>query len=85
MTGADVKRIRLALEEAAGGRLTQRGLGLLLGLAEKNAADTVRKWEDSAPSGPAATALSLMADILLCQDRALRNGLLKRVREKMLG
>jgi DNA-binding transcriptional regulator YiaG len=61
MTGAEVKAIREALGEALGQRLSQQDLGLMLGLAPKNAGDTVRKWEDSVPTGPAAVALLFMA------------------------
>jgi transcriptional regulator with XRE-family HTH domain len=60
VTGADVKRIREALGETLGRRVSQRDLGLALGLAPANAADTVRRWEHEGPSGPAAVALELL-------------------------
>jgi DNA-binding transcriptional regulator YiaG len=63
MQGAEVKRIREEIGHAVGRRLSQRDLGLALGLSPANAADMVRSWEDGSKpvSGPAATALNLMA------------------------
>lgn len=67
MTGADVKSIREALGRALDRRVSCKDLGLILGLAPKNAADTVRKWEDTEPTGPAAAALRLLH--IACDDR----------------
>lgn len=49
MTGADVKAIREALGRLLGRRVSCRDLGLALGLAPANAADTVRRWESDGP------------------------------------
>lgn len=60
MTGADVNAIRMALGRVIGRRVSCRDLGLALGLAPANAADTVRRWERDGPTGPAAVALGFM-------------------------
>lgn len=62
MQGAEVKRIREEIGRALGRRVSQRDLGLALGLAPKNADDTARSWEDGSKpvSGPAALALELL-------------------------
>ena len=62
MTGADVKAIRKALGQLLGQHISVRDLGLALGLAPSNAGDTVRKWEDEGPTGPAAAALTFMRE-----------------------
>jgi hypothetical protein len=63
MTGHEVKTIREALGDALGRNVSQRDLGLALGLAPANAKDTVRSWEDGSRdvTGPAATALKFFA------------------------
>jgi len=58
MTGEDVKAIR----EALGRRVSLRDLGLALGLAPANAKDTVRRWEEEGPTGPAAAALRFIRE-----------------------
>ncbi len=60
MTGDDVKRIRRDLGVAAGRRISQRELGAALGLSADNADRMVRRWEDAAPTGPAAVALGYL-------------------------
>lgn len=55
MNGRDFRALRRALG------MTQRELGLALGLAPSSADKTVRNWEDSNPSGPAAVAMTYMA------------------------
>jgi hypothetical protein len=63
MTPDDVKKIREALGEVVGRRISQHDLGLALGLAPASAGRSVREWETSGPTGPAAAALGFM---LLC-------------------
>ncbi len=64
MTADDVKAIREALGRTLGRRISQNDLGLALGLAPANAADTVRSWEDGKRdvSGPATLALQFMRE-----------------------
>src|SRR5579859_2024875 len=61
MRAQEVKDIREALGLALNRRVSQRDLGLALGLSEKNCDRAVREWETFGPSGPAAAALRLMA------------------------
>jgi len=63
--GSEVKRIREEIGAAIGRRVSQRDLGLALGLSDDNADRLVRKWEDGEPSGPAAVALELMRLLIL--------------------
>jgi hypothetical protein len=51
MTGAEVKQIRAALGAALGRRLSQLDLGLMMGLADENAARLVRHSEDDGAGG----------------------------------
>jgi len=67
--GSEVKRIREEIGAAIGRRVSQRDLGLALGLSADNADRLVRKWEDGEPSGPAAVALELM-QLLILQGNA---------------
>lgn len=62
VTSEDCKAIREGLGNALGQRLSQRDLGMMLGLALRNAGDTVRSWEDRSKeiSGPAQLALRLL-------------------------
>lgn len=62
MTGDDVKQIREALGAVVGRRLSQRDLGIAMGLAPANADRLVRQWEEGEPSGPAAVALRFMRE-----------------------
>lgn len=63
MNGDDVKRIRDALGEARGRRVSQGEFAAIIGLAGANAGDHVRGFEDeSRPiSGPVATALRYLS------------------------
>lgn len=60
MSADEVKSARLEIGAALGRTLSQRDLGLMLGLAPANADRTVRNWEVDGPTGPAAVALRLM-------------------------
>ena len=62
MTGDDVRQIREAIGRLLGRKVSQQDLGLALGLAPANAATTVRRWEESEPTGPAAVALAFMRE-----------------------
>lgn len=72
MTAADVKSIREALGRTLGRHISCRDLGMALGLAPANAADTVRSWEDGSRdvTGPAAVALAFMRE---CTDICATN------------
>src|ERR1700694_4614524 len=62
MQGPDAKRIRESLGEVIGRPLSERDLGIMLGLPEQLAEATVRQWEEGdGPGGSAAVALSLLA------------------------
>jgi hypothetical protein len=62
MHGLEVTRIRKSLGEVVGRPLSERELGMMLGLPEPEAETTVRKWEEGdGPSGSAAVALWLLA------------------------
>jgi hypothetical protein len=62
MNGSDAKRIRESLGEVVGRPLSERDLGMMLGLHEQSAEATVRQWEEGeGPTGSAAVALSLLA------------------------
>ena len=62
MQGSDAKRIRKSLGEVVGRPLSERDLGMMLGLPEQVAETTVRHWEEGeGPSGSAAVALNLLA------------------------
>jgi hypothetical protein len=60
MSADEVKMARLEIGSAMGKSLTQRDLGLMLGLAPASADRTVRNWETDGPTGPVAVALRLM-------------------------
>jgi hypothetical protein len=61
MTGPELKQLREDLGEAIGRPLTAADLGRLCGLTADNAADTIRRWQVSGPSGPAAELLRILA------------------------
>ena len=62
MQGSDAKRIRESLGDVIGRPLSERELGIMLGLPEQIAEATVRQWEQGGePSGSAAVALGLLA------------------------
>jgi hypothetical protein len=61
MTGPELKQLREDLGEAIGRPLSAADMAKLCGLASGNGADTIRKWEVTGPSGPAAELLRIMA------------------------
>lgn len=62
MRGLQAKRVRENLSEVVGRPLSERELGMMLGLTEQVAEATVRGWEDGdGPTGSAAVALWLLA------------------------
>jgi hypothetical protein len=61
MTGPELKQLREDLGEAIGRPLSVADMAKLCGLALGNGADTIRKWEVTGPSGPAAELLRIMA------------------------
>lgn len=60
MTGKDVDAVRRGLETRLNTRITLRRLGMALGLDQGSARETVRRWVQRGPTGPAATALRLL-------------------------
>jgi hypothetical protein len=60
MTGPELKQLRADLAEAIGKKLTAADMAKLCGLAA-GGADTIRRWEVSGPSGPAAELLRILA------------------------
>ena len=61
MTGPELKQLREDLGEAIGRLLSAADMAKLCGLPSINGADTIRKWEVTGPSGPAAELLRIMA------------------------
>ena len=61
MTGPELKRLREDLGEAIGRSLSAADMAKLCGLEPGNGADTIRKWEVTGPSGPAAELLRILA------------------------
>ena len=62
MTGKELYRLRKDLGDAIGRDISFADMAKLCGLAPKNGADTIRKWEaGEGPSGPVATLLSIIA------------------------
>jgi DNA-binding transcriptional regulator YiaG len=76
MTGHEVHAIRTAIANALVRNVSQRDLGIALGLAPENADRTIRKWEDEGPSGPGAVALRLM-QIALSDDPVAGDGFVR--------
>lgn len=70
MTGGEFKRLRMALSAAVGRHLSQADIGAAFGLAASSADRTVRNWETGEPSGPAAVAMTYLAQGAL--DDAMR-------------
>jgi len=60
MTGSELKRLREHLGEAIGRALSAADMAKLCGLPAESA-DTVRRWEVTGPSGPAAELLRILA------------------------
>jgi hypothetical protein len=61
VTGAELKQLRNDLGDAIGRTLSAADMAKLCGLAPGNGADTIRRWEVSGPSGPAAELLRILA------------------------
>jgi hypothetical protein len=61
MTGSELKQLRADLGEAIGRPLSAADMAKLCGLTAPDAADTIRRWEVSGPSGPAAELLRILA------------------------
>jgi hypothetical protein len=60
MTGSELKQLRADLSEAIGRPLTAVDMAKLCGLPA-GGADTIRRWEVSGPSDPAAKQLRILA------------------------
>lgn len=60
MTGSELKKLRADLGSAIGRELTAGDMAKLCGLPA-GSADTIRRWEVSGPSGPAAELLRILA------------------------
>ena len=60
MTGPELKQLRKDLGDAIGRSLSAADMAKLCGLAP-DGADTIRRWEVSGPSGPAAKLLRILA------------------------
>src|SRR6202011_6043040 len=61
MTGSELKQIREDIGHAIGRSLSAADLAKLCGLAPGDGADTIRRWEVTGPSGPAAELLRILA------------------------
>ena len=61
VTGLELKQLREDLGDAIGRSLSAAEMAKLCGLAPGNGADTIRKWEVTGPSGPAAELLRILA------------------------
>jgi hypothetical protein len=60
VTGPELKQLRKDLGDAIGRPLSAADMAKLCGLA-LDGADTIRRWEVSGPSGPAAKLLRILA------------------------
>src|ERR1700730_1206374 len=61
MTGSELKQLRADLAEAIGEEVTAGDMAKLGGLAARDGAATIRRWEVKGPSGPAAELLRILA------------------------
>jgi len=61
VTGPELKQLRQDLGDAIGKSLSAAEMARLCGLAPGTGADTIRKWEVTGPSGPAAKQLRILA------------------------
>jgi hypothetical protein len=61
VTGSELKQLREDLGEAIGRALSVADMAKLCGLAAGDGADTIRRWEITGPSGPAAKSLRILA------------------------
>jgi hypothetical protein len=61
VTGAELKQLRVDIGEAIGRPLSAADMSKLCSLPSGSGADTIRKWEVTGPSGPAAELLRILA------------------------
>jgi hypothetical protein len=61
VTGPELKKLRQDLGEAIGQPLSVADMAKLCGLETHEAADTIRRWEVTGPSGPAGKLLLILA------------------------
>jgi len=61
MTGAELKQLRKDLGDAIGRPLSAADMAKLCGLPPAGGADTIRRWEVTGPSGPAAEWLRILS------------------------
>jgi hypothetical protein len=61
VTGSELKQLRNALGEAIGNPLSAADMAKLCGLPAGSGGDTIRRWEVSGPTGPAAELLRILA------------------------
>ena len=61
MTGPELRQLREDLGDAIGRSLSAADMAKLCGLAPGDGADTIRRWEVTGPSGPAAELLRILA------------------------
>jgi hypothetical protein len=61
VTGSELKQLRNALGEAIGNPLSAADMAKLCGLPVGSGGDTIRRWEVSGPTGPAAELLRILA------------------------
>jgi hypothetical protein len=61
VTGPELRQLRQDLSDAIDRPLAAADMAKLCGLAGGSAADTIRRWEVSGPSGPAGELLRILA------------------------
>jgi hypothetical protein len=61
VTGPELRQLRDDLSEAIGTPLSAADMAKLCGLPPDKGRDTIRKWEVTGPSGPAAELLRILA------------------------
>jgi hypothetical protein len=61
VTGPELKQLRKDLGEAIGRPLSVADMAKLCALAPASGADTIRRWEVTGPSGPAAERLRILS------------------------
>ena len=67
MTGSELKQLRNDLGDAIGKSLSAADMAKLCGLPAGSGGDTIRRWEVSGPTGPAAELLRILA---MASDRS---------------
>ena len=61
LTGPELKQLREDIGDAISRSLSSADMAKLCGLASDGGADTIRRWEVTGPSGPAAELLRILA------------------------